>query len=55
MLAITIVLFVVPHNQQFAKILQFFHIPYFSVPKPKSQYIKKTDTNVSVFNLNKFN
>ena len=31
MLAITIVLFVVPHNQQIVKVLQFFHIPYFSV------------------------
>ena len=55
MLAITIVLFVVPHNQQIVTILQFFHIPHSPVPKPKSQYIKKTDTNVSVFNLNKFN
>ena len=36
MLAITIVLFVVPHNQQIVTIRQFFHISHFPVPKLKS-------------------
>ena len=41
MLAITIVLFVVPHNQQFVKILQFFSHTAFPCSEAKILIYKK--------------
>ena len=43
MLAITIVLFVVPHNQQFVKILQFFSHIVFPCSETKILIYKKKE------------
>ena len=55
MLAITIVLFVVPHNQQFVKILQFFSHIVFPCSETKILIYKKEDfTMKSSLDLNTY-